>query len=254
MEIQGEYWIIDGSAHYADGDNGDKNHEMFAYDHIASQNIRAVYNFAKTLGGTLPSLHSLENEEEVAGSMQELVGYVEKTLFKTPDPNHPNLPLFKTNNEIKNEISKKTGIDIETINILTYFSSGMPTSTDARVYMMKREGWIVVRNNNIELYGLDQSKIKNLIKGLDEVLEQEGADDSVLDSEVEFNLFDFKSNKSSDVTLEDIKNNSLFRPQQLPVTTYNRSLFVPTGKQYGRELWRGTSESSLMLSFREWIK
>ena len=31
--IRGEYWIIDGSATFADGDVGDMNHEGYAIDH-----------------------------------------------------------------------------------------------------------------------------------------------------------------------------------------------------------------------------
>jgi hypothetical protein len=140
-------------------------------------------------------------------------------------------------------VQKECNIDIETLKIIT------SNNSDPRLYVMKRENWIAVRNNNIELYSLDQKKLKELGSGLDDIVEQEFMGDDINDEELEFNLYDHKNNKSIYLTLQDIKEKSAFRPQTAPQTTYNRlALPAAKGKMYGRELWRGTSES-----FKNWL-
>jgi hypothetical protein len=221
MKIRGEYWIRDGHVDFADGDTGDKNHEMIAVDHVCSENLEKVYDYAENLGvGPLPSLASMDEPTEAA---QSLLGLVRRKLFEATDPKNNNLPLFKSENEIWAEIGRRCGLDAETLSVMTQSSK----SIDPRLYVMRREGWIAVRNNNVELFGYDDKKRKNLISGLEEVLDQEGIEDS--DEEIEFNLYDHRTGRSSDHTLADIKETG-FRPQSLPSTTYNKPLFVPADK------------------------
>jgi hypothetical protein len=144
------------------------------------------------------------------------------------------------------------------------YSRSTNSSLDPRVYVMKTEGWIVVRNNNIELYGLDSNKLKDLSSGLDDIIDQEtgwnGVEDEEIDDEkIEFNLFDHKNNKSMDVTLKDIKDNNLFRPQRIPQTTYSAPLFIPTNKTaQPSKVLDAKSRSQLstsegVLRFKEWL-
>lgn len=258
MNIRGEYWIIDGRADFADGDNSDKNHEMIAIEHICSLHLDKIYNYAQKLSiENLPSLMSIEveNDDQFTHNVQSLLKLISRKLFQQTDPNDPNRPLYKSDTQIWAEIEKNCGLDNEALHImmsgdqsLHRYSRATNSSLDPRVYVMRTEGWITVRNNNIELYGLDQKKLKELSSGLDDIIDQEtgwaGANhEEINDENIEFNLFDVKTNKSIDITLKDIKEKSVFRPQRIPQTTYNRPLPALTGKQYGRELWRGTSES-----------
>lgn len=225
-KITGEYWIINGRADFADGDTGDKNHEMIAMDHICSENLDRIYNCAKELNLNIPSSSSMEDEP--TESVHSLLSLIFEKL-KSWD-----------------EVQKECGIDTETLKVITDGKS------DPRLYVMKREGWVAVRSNNIELYGLDERKLKELGSGLDDIIDQEsGWLEDTNDEELEFNLYDHKNNKSISLTLQDIKDKSVFRPQTLPQTTYNR-LAVPAvkGKMYGRELWRGTSEN---VNFKNWL-
>lgn len=259
MKITGEYWIIDGRADFADGDNSDKNHEMIAIDHVCSEHLEKIYNYAKELELNIPSLYSLEDEP--TESVQSLLGLILKKLFTMTEPNNPGRPLYKSDVEIWREIEKQCGLDDEALHIMMtnnpnlHRYSRQVSTNDPRLYVMKKEGWIAVRNNNIELYGLDPNKLKEIASGVDSIIEQETGwagteSEDINDEDVEFNLFDYKNNKSIDLTLKDIKDRSVLRPQRLPQTTYNRPLPALTGKQYGRELWRGTSES---FSFKEWL-
>jgi len=231
MDIQGEYWVINGSAEYADGDNGDKNHEMIAYEHIANEHIDAINDLAESLGLQVPNLNTLDFEN-VVEITHGLLDSIRKKLFEQNDPKQlpERLPLFKSENEIFNEIQKRLNIDKEALQILmegVHFGSPL----DPRVYMMKKEGWIVVRNNNIELYGIDNKKLENLSSGIDSIIDQEAewSEEEINDEYLEFNLFDHKTKKSMDVTLKDIKEKNLFRPQRIPQTKYN-AFFIPPPK------------------------
>lgn len=232
MKINGEYWIVNGSVEYADGDIGDKNHEIIATDHVCSQYLQELYDYAKELGVKLPSFYSIEDEP--TQSAQSLIRAIEDKLPESIDATL--------------EIQRKCGIDKETILVI-YQSNNI----DPRLYVMKREGWIAVRKNNIELYGLDNKKLQELASGIDSLLDQEfgwTADEEVKDEELEFNLFDHKTGRSMDLTLADIKRGNLFRPKTLPQTKDSQVLPTVKGKSYGRELWRGTSES---ISFKKWL-
>jgi hypothetical protein len=247
MEIKGEYWIIDGRADFADGDIGDKNHEMIAIEHVCSKYLDDIYQYAKQIGiENLPSLSSLEDEP--VESTQSILNLVFRKLFATGINGRPK---YTSNNQIYLEIERGCGVNGEALQVIL-----QSNNSDPRLYVMKNEGWIAIRNNNIELYGIDQNKLKELSSGLDDIIDQEtgwaGEDEvEINDENIDFNLFDHKTNKSIDLTLKDIKEKSVFRPQRLPQTTYNRPLPALTGKQYGRELWRGTSES---FSFKSFLK
>jgi hypothetical protein len=261
-EIRGEYWIIDGRADFADGDNGDKNHEMIAMEHVCSFHLDKIYSYAQKLNvGNLPSLRSIENEEDqFTQSVQSLLGLIARKLFQQVDPNNPKLPQYRSDNQIWAEIEKNCGLDNEALHImmsgdqsLYRYSRATNSSLDPRVYVMKTEGWIVVRNNNIELYGLDSNKLRNLLSGLDDIIDQEtgwaGVEDEELNDEnIELSLYDHKTKRSWDSTLSDLKSGSA-RAVTVPNTTYNKPLMVPTkGLNLAQKQSMFTSEG-----FKEWL-
>jgi len=246
-EITGEYWIIDGSIEYADGDNGDKNHEMIAYEHIAREHLVTIYNFAKSLNMKIPSLASIEYSEHAESAVHGFLTAIKKNMLSEKDPNNSNLPLYKNDNEIFEKIRRETKIDKEELSVLiqgVYFGA----SLDPRVVVMKKYGWIVLRNNNVEVYGYNDQKRKEIVDGIEEVLDQEGIDDN--DEEVELSLFDYKTNRSWDSTLADLKNGGI-RATTLPTTTYNKPLMVPTkGLNLAQRQALFTSEA---VGFKDWL-
>jgi hypothetical protein len=254
-EIRGEYWIINGSVEFADGDSGDKNHEMIAYEHLANSYVDVIYNYAKSIGVKVPSLSSIEYSENVGESVHDLLGDIQKTLFSEKDPKNPNLPLFKNNYAIFEKIKEETHIEEEALKILVqgvYFGA----SLDPRVYVMKKDGWVVLRNNNVELYGYNDSKRKEIINGVEQVLDEEGVEAG--DEEIELNIFDHKTKRSWDSNLSDLKSGGI-RAVTLPNTTYNRPILVPADRSKisskpmdirTRNMLQ-TSESNL--NFREWL-
>lgn len=247
MKIQGEYWIIDGSAEFADGDLGDKNHEIYALEHVCNKHLDSIYNYAKSIGiKNLPSIYSME--EDCVSSIKSLFVLIQNNFGIHPGGSFANLKNFYS------EVERRCGFDRETTLLML-----QKNKQDPRVYVMKREGWIAVRNNNIELFGLDQDKSNKLYTGLNDIIDQEtgwsGVDDyEIKEEEIEFNLFDYRTNKSIDITLQEIREKKLFKPNTMPQTTYNRPMYFLKGKKYGRELWRGTSENKVSMNFKSYIK
>lgn len=265
MDIRGEYWIVDGRAEYADGDNGDKNHEMIAREHVCAENLGKLYNYAKRInvqslqkGSPAASkvhYNSLE-DDPVEGAKQLLKDIYTDTMALSIVSK---TPLNQV--EAWQEIISQSGIERDAFLIMAGGEFGGIPSGDSRLYVMKKEGWVAVRNNNIELYGLDQNKLKSISSGLDDVVDQETEGiEEVNDEDIEFNLFDHKNGKSIDVTLKDIKENNIFRPQRLPQTKYNTILFASPdkkgflGSQSPRALdARSKSLSSTSESFKAWF-
>lgn len=245
-KIRGEYWIVDGRADFADGDVGDQNHEMIALNSVAADHLGAIYNYARDVGlDRLPSLASLEDEP--LQSCQSLLKLLEGRLGAE----------HGDENRIRQALSAGCEIDPETLSLIMQDRN----SVDPRLYVMRRYGWIAVRSNNIEVFGYDQNKRREIVSGVEEILDQEGIEEP--DDEIEFSLYDHKTGRSSELTLADMKGENQMRPQTLPTTTYNRPMFVPAdrsrpmGSQSPRSLdaitrsAMATSESTM--GFRAWM-
>lgn len=102
---------------------------------------------------------------------------------------------------------------------------------DARLYCMEHEGWIAVRSNNVEFYGFDNAKKQEIVRGVDDILEQEGIETP--DEQIELFLYDHKTKRSWDSTLAELKSNTGVRATTLPNTTYNTPIFIPSTNNTG---------------------
>jgi len=243
MKIRGEYWIQNGQVDFADGDVGDQNHEMVALNHVASEHLDSLFDYAEELGMETEEFDRYsENPSSTASELLSSIHHelVEKGVSSV---------------QVAPEVIGKLGINAETYKMLG-------GGGDARLYVMKNEGWIAIRSNNIELFGYDANKKKQLASGLEDILDQEGIEEPY--EQIEFGLYDHKTNRSSEVTLADIKNTNAFaRPQQLPNTTYNKPMIVPadrTGpmgsqapKAMSIQQKQAMQTSEGNLGFKQWI-
>lgn len=249
--IKGEYWINDGSVDYADGDVGDYNHEYIAQAHVINQYAENIIDLADELKLDYEINQYDHNPEEISNVLSQIYNHLEDETDHHPD----------------GYISNHIGANQETMRIL--FGRG-----DARFYVQKFEGWIAVRGMNIELFGYNEQKRKSLINGLNEIFHQEGIDDDIPAEEIEFSLYDHKTNRSTNLTLADIENKNIFRPQQLPtskghnkfqITSPDKTENIPNNNKSvpnktnlaaqkagitTGQLWRGTSES---IDFKSWF-
>lgn len=246
-EIRGEYWIQDGWVDFADGDVGDKNHEMIAVHHYASKHIDDLVGIANDLEVPLHGMRLsssgrfLVDEEYPAGDAEQIrekiISAVENKEIEW------NLPHGESAADSVDEYLQKTlKIDHNEYNCIF-------GNCDARLMVMQREGWIAVRSNNVELFGYDDSKRREIVRGIEEILNQEG-DDEENDEEIDLSIYDHKTKRSWDTTLAELKGGSV-RAVTLPTTTYNKPLMVPTrGMNLAQRQAMFTSES---LNFKSWL-
>lgn len=243
-KIRGEYWIQEGRVDFADGDVGDQNHEMVALNHVASSHMDGLFEYAEELGLDMDSIDRYD--ESAFGAASEILKAIHYAL----------LERGVASVKVAEWVIKRLGINMEVYKMLG-------GGGDARLYVIKNEGWIAVRSNNIELYGYDANKKRQLAQGLEEILEEEGVDEP--DEQIEFSVYDHKTKRSFDATLADIKNtNSFARPQQLPNTTYNKPLFVPADRSapmgsqsprvMGIQQKQAMQTSEGKIGFKKWLE
>lgn len=270
--IRGEYWVIDGYVDFADGDVGDQNHEMIAVNHIVGQHNDAIMSLADELEIEVDDRYSRYDEvnpetvSSVLSAIEEKLTMGDEDSEEEPDPS-----TLMSEKQAHAYMMQQIGCDADAYNIL--WGSG-----DSRLYAMQYLGWIAIRSNNVELYGYDSSRQKEVADAIWEILQEEG--EQVVPNEVEVSIYDHKTGRSWYATLEELEEPVSLRTNQQPQTTYNKSLFhfmnprdeeenkysTPSKTKTnpwtqmarttkiigsGQDLWRGTSES--IMNFSEWF-
>lgn len=270
--IRGEYWIIDGSVDFADGDVGDFNHESIALDHIFRQWAEPVKNVAEEYG--------IETDFESYDQVDS------EAVFDTIGEILEILQQDHNEQDANNILMQQLGMNRPTYLVIC-------GRGHAVLYVMEYEGWIALRGTSADLFGFDEKKRKSLSDGIEEILYQEGGeglDDEEDDAEepLEINVTDHKTGKTFYFTLQDLQQpQQPVRPTQQPINTkgdvrfsmgmipdeeenkYSARLYNPyvrsplpktnpwedeAKKQKligpGQQMWRGTSES---FSFKSWL-
>jgi len=194
--LSGEYWIIDGSPVFADGDIGDMNHEAHVISYLTSQ-------FANLLGidkDDVPHLQYLEDQIKHNFIEDGLIEKGEESEEKYDnDPASFILEYLKQNYlHVFNNNEKQ----LTDAFFLAYGSSGR---NDARDYGMKYLGWIRVQGNNIQTWTLTSEDMSNITRGISSVIEQEiGSEEDDL-QDLTFNVESMTNKKYySDVPFEVI--------------------------------------------------
>lgn len=261
--IRGEYWIRNGYVDFADGDVSDRNHAMIAREYICNQYSDNIENLANNLGIDASSISQYGeiNTEAISQVLEEIE---EKLQEQEIEDTH-------------DYILKYIGCNNEAYNILLGGGNEI-------LYVMKYEGWIAVREMNIELFGYDNSKRLQLVRGLEQILDEEGIDENVPPEEIEFWIEDHKTNRSHATNMAELQEPITMRANKMitstrikPLPTFKTnadseenkgqnpspSVQNPWNKAAidkkiippGHQLWRGTSECTIKLvAFKEWLK
>ena len=164
-EIKGEYWIQNGHVEFADGDVGDYNHEGIAIQAFYADFSNDIIELAKELKIKIDKSHLKYEDEIDTEFLQSMLHQIEEHLTDEMIPNP------------KQVIKNKLNLDPDAFSVM--FGSSYASS-----YMMKKEGWIAVRGHNAELYGYDEQKRNSLLRGIEEILDNEGipeGDDDEID-------------------------------------------------------------------------
>ncbi len=245
VEIRGEYWIQDGNVDFADGNIGDDNHESIAIRHIFYSYSDNVVSLAEEL--------ELETESDYEGydggpDIEAISGLLQMIWEHLTSKG-------MNKQQAEKHILEKLGVNKEAFQVL--WGGG-----DARLYVMKYEGWIAVRENNVEVYGYDEKKKKHLINGIYDILGEE----NIIAENVELSVYDYKTKKNWTTTLADLERPPTLQTNTPATTTYNKNfIYNPKDSEENKysnpakskipqqkPTWRGTSESRY-ISFLEWL-
>ncbi len=163
--VNGEWWIIDGSAHFADGDTGDFNHESYVID------------YAQSL------LMDGEGDWESWKSTKAM------EIFESIKSDYPEDDWVYMRNEVENDPEnfivshmEEDGIDSD-----VFFVANGNRSIDPRDWSMKRFGWKRMAGNQITTWTLSSSDLESIKRGLWDILQDEDGDNEKFDIEVKSN-------------------------------------------------------------------
>ncbi len=183
--ITGEYWIIDGDVTYCDGDAGVDvpNHEAVVIAHIFS----LITDALEAVGEH--SIADIFHRHITDEAVIDLIAFREDLNNSLDWWVREGIVTDEAAQDIDSYIAARVagaGIDRDMYNAAMK-SGNMSSDRDhARDYGITGLKWIKVAGNNITLWDLDHTTVKNLERGLDRICEVEGVDfdRSVWDIEV----------------------------------------------------------------------
>jgi len=154
IKLANEYWFHDNQTEFADGDIGDKNHEMIAEEYIINHFIPNIPEHLYDLGLSTDVLNDYApNDLDFIQYLMEKYNYEEDDAIDNAYYGNYIRWLVTGNDEAESPIIQ------ELLHALK----------DPRKYAVEKLGWIRVRGRNIETYNLDQEHLNEIVSGLQEI-------------------------------------------------------------------------------------
>lgn len=189
-ELRGEWWIIDGSADFADGDVGDYNHDAIAIEHAQSI-VRDAMEKDPVIAeaaylifgeqGDYDSYDPIATREALNNWSDDMLSQGKLTDEEVDD-------IYQT-------IVNRTGVDPEILRI----AMGLVETGAARDYAIKFWKWKRVAGNAIETYTLTPADAKDIANGLWSAYGEEAENET-------YTIYVYSTKKFyTDVTFEDIE-------------------------------------------------
>jgi len=184
MAVQGEWWIQDGQAVFADGDIGDYNHEGYVIGMVQSQIADAVdewtegsdYGDDVDFDALIPEVAKNYAREKAAETRDN--SWVERA---EDDPH-----------EVFNIAAKEAGVSDDDLEI----GNG---HGDAREYAMKKWGWQRMVDNNVETWNLTPDDMKTIAYGIGDAYGEDA-------DTVPYNIYVYTAGKwANDIPLDVIE-------------------------------------------------
>jgi len=221
LPIRGEYWFDEsGNAQYADGDVGDMNHEAYVIQ-LCEGELAGYFN----INLDLKTISDVEDDivEAIKDEVGDSWGEIENdpadamikylvTFFKMPENKASDL-------------------------VLTAYGS----NKDAREYAIKNWNWIRVHGANIEVNKLNKETLKNVARGINDALEQEGEmyeDDSwERAGQTEYHISTY-TGKRYTITLDDMEAGNISGLEEEPNVAVSaasqqlRKMDLDSGSEY----------------------
>lgn len=164
---QGEWWVIDGQAMYADGDIGDMNHEMYVIDYVRRQYAEPAYDHGEFVDwdGFKGELARRNYERRMAAAESDELRNELRDKWQGYNPEE---------NEFFYEPElDKLGMTREERLI----ADGKVGQVDARGYGMRHLGWKRIAGDRIETNTLTNNDLQQIADGLYEAYGADYEDD-----------------------------------------------------------------------------
>jgi hypothetical protein len=204
-KITGEYWFDEhGNAQYADGDVGDMGHEEYVIQRCINE-VLAWFN----LDFDVTTDEFAIKEDQIVEIIKDEVGDSWGWDIED-DPARAIIKYLVLNCNVPEDKASDL--------VFTAYGS---SSMDAREYAIKNWNWIRVAGTHIEVNKLNAVTLKNVAKGINDALEQEGdmyEDDSYEKAgQVEYHISTY-TGKRYTITLDDMErgNVSGLEEEQVP--------------------------------------
>ncbi len=139
VHISGEWWIIDGSAQYADGDTGDMNHEAYVIDAVRAQYV----------GDEMEDVDWEDFEQKL----------FKDKIRETNQSFADNESYYRERLKIIDAALKELGMSDEEIKIAR-------GEGDGRLYGAREWGWKRMEGRNIETFTLTSDDLQSIANGI----------------------------------------------------------------------------------------
>jgi hypothetical protein len=221
--LHGEY-IYDGSHLMAADSAIDSGHEAYILQSICSEFAEELVQIAKEL-----------NNPELEKDIKTVSEYVYMGEYNPDDV----YSLYDQIRDINSSLVSNPKLT-EAMNAIR---------GDARKYGCKYLGYIIIRQNNFEVWEFNKDTAKKVVDAVHEMLDEHM--DILEDEEVkqqEVVIYSYKTDKSITYTVEDLESGNLFKAATIPQTKASMHIPQPTGTRAWQA--RYTSES---FSFKNWL-
>jgi len=161
MAISGEWWLIDGTAHFADGDVGDLNHEAYVWQHLLVEFVDASESIAE-----LADLRA-----QISSWPEDNAG--DPTWFRTLLLDHYD-QLFKAGKCSEAAYDDSYQHVQQLLNWPADQWAVLLDNEDfeARLWACQKLGWARVAGNDVECCGLTDAKLRSICRGLADIQEE----------------------------------------------------------------------------------
>jgi len=233
--LRGEY-IYDGSYLIgADGDISDMGHEAHIMQAICGTYAEELVDIAKNL------IEKSEISEELVQELEVNKKKVERDIRQEGyDPDN----VYSLWNNIKD-------INYKLVSNPKLTEAMQALHGDSRKYGCKYLGYIIIRQNNFEVWEFNQETAKKIVNAAYDIAQDMDVMD-ILDErelkEQEIEVFSYKTNQSRSYTLGELEEGQILKTATAPTT--KASMYIPQPSRTQDWQQRYTSES---FSFKQWL-
>ena len=162
-DAHGEWWLVEGQAHFADGDVGDINHLGFLFDTLASELAEALvaHEEFSDLGLLLRSGCEAEHGLDPPMLRQEILDWSDQAARRTGRDE-----LYEDPYTVLRE-----AIDWDETRWDILTDDG--DNNDGRLWAIEHRGWVRLADNRLECWKITKSVLKMISDALWDVYEDD---------------------------------------------------------------------------------